>query len=54
MVTSFKEFVNEHIVKIHGGYELKSKKTGKNLGKAKTKGEIEKREDEVQWFKAHN
>jgi len=42
---------NEHIVKVKGGYELKSKKTGKNLGKYPTKAGAEKRERQVQYFK---
>jgi hypothetical protein len=43
--------VGEHIVKVKGGYELKSKKTGKNLGKYPTKAGAEKRERQVQYFK---
>lgn len=43
--------VDEHIVKVKGGYELKSKKTGKNLGKYPTKAGAEKRERQVQYFK---
>ena len=45
------EFINEHIVKVKGGYELKSKKTGKNLGKYPTRAGAEKRERQVQYFK---
>lgn len=41
----------EHIVKVKGGYELKSKKTGKNLGKYPTRAGAEKREQQVQYFK---
>lgn len=41
----------DHIIKTSGGYKLVSKKTGKNLGKAKTKAGIEKRERQVQFFK---
>jgi len=41
----------EHIVKVKGGWELKSKKTGKNLGKYPTHAGAEKREREVQYFK---
>jgi hypothetical protein len=43
--------IKEHIVKVKGGYELKSKKTGKNLGKYPTKAGAEKRERQVQYFK---
>lgn len=43
--------VHEHIVKVKGGFELKSKKTGKNLGKYPTKAGAEKRERQVQYFK---
>ena len=46
-----KEDIDEHIVKVKGGYELKSKKTGKNLGKYPTKAGAEKRERQVQYFK---
>ena len=45
------EFIPEHIVKVKGGYELKSKKTGKNLGKYPTKAGAKKRERQVQYFK---
>lgn len=45
------EMFGEHIVKVQGGYELKSKKTGKNLGKYPTKAGAEKRERQVQYFK---
>jgi hypothetical protein len=41
----------EHIVKSGSGYKLLSKKTGKNLGTAKSKAGIEKRERQVQFFK---
>jgi hypothetical protein len=41
----------EHIVKTGSGYKLVSKKTGKNLGTAKSKAGIEKRERQVQFFK---
>jgi len=41
----------EHIVKVKGGYELKSKKTGKNLGKYPSKAGAEKRERQVNYFK---
>ena len=43
--------LGEHIVKVAGGYELKSKATGKNLGKYPTKAGAEKRERQVQYFK---
>ena len=36
------EAMVEHIVKVKGGYELKSKKTGKNLGKYPTRAGAEK------------
>jgi len=42
---------DEHIVKTSSGYELKSKKTGKNLGTATSKAGILKREREVEYFK---
>jgi hypothetical protein len=42
---------NEHIVKVSGGYELKSKHGNKNLGKYPTKAGAEKRERQVQYFK---
>lgn len=44
------DLVGEHIVKVKGGYELKSH-TGKNLGKYPTKGGAEKREKQVNYFK---
>ena len=43
--------VEEHIVKVKGGYELKSKHGNKNLGKYPTKAGAEKRERQVQFFK---
>ena len=43
--------VSEHIVKVKGGFELKSKTTGKNLGKYPTKAGAEQRERQVQYFK---
>jgi len=46
--------LSEHIVKVKGGYELKSKKTGKNLGKYPTRAGAEKRERQVQYFKHAN
>jgi hypothetical protein len=45
--------VNEHIVKVKGGYRLVSKKTGKNLGTYPTRAGAEKRERQVQYFKTH-
>jgi hypothetical protein len=42
---------NEHIVKVKGGYELKSKHGNKNLGKYPTRAGAEKRERQVQYFK---
>ncbi len=46
--------LNEHIVKVKGGYELKSKHGNKNLGKYPTKAGAEKREKQVQYFKHAN
>lgn len=46
-----KKEVEEHIVKVKGGYELKSKHGNKNLGKYPTKAGAEKRERQVQYFK---
>ena len=43
--------VDEHIVKVKGGYELKSKHGNKNLGKYPTRAGAEKREKQVQYFK---
>jgi hypothetical protein len=43
--------VEEHIVKVKGGYELKSKDGNKNLGKYPTRAGAEKRERQVQFFK---
>lgn len=43
--------VDEHIVKVKGGYELRSKHGNKNLGKYPTKAGAEKRERQVQYFK---
>ena len=45
------EKVDEHIVKVKGGYELKSKHGNKNLGKYPTRAGAEKRERQVQYFK---
>jgi hypothetical protein len=39
------------IKKIKGGYKLVSKTTGRNLGTAKTKEGIAKREKQVSYFK---
>jgi predicted nucleotidyltransferase len=41
----------EHIVKVPGGYELRSKHGNKNLGKYPTRAGAEKRERQVQYFK---
>ena len=42
------------IKKVKGGYELKSKKTGKNLGGPyPTKKEAKEREQQVNYFKTH-
>lgn len=46
-----KKEVEEHIVKVSGGYELRSKHGNKNLGKYPTKAGAEKRERQVQYFK---
>ena len=43
--------IDEHIVKVKGGYELKSKHGNKNLGKYPTRAGAEKRERQVQYFK---
>lgn len=48
---SFKEYLDEHIVKFDGKYRLVSKKTGKNLGTYPSKAGAEKRERQVQFFK---
>lgn len=42
---------DEHIVKVSGGYQLRSKKTGKNLGTYPTLAGAKKRERQVQFFK---
>lgn len=39
------------ITKVKGGYKLRSKTTGKNLGTAKTLEGIRKRERQVEFFK---
>jgi len=39
------------IKKIKGGYKLVSKTTGRNLGTAKTKEGIAKRERQISYFK---
>ncbi len=46
-----KKDVEEHIVKVKGGYELRSKHGDKNLGKYPTRAGAEKRERQVQYFK---
>jgi hypothetical protein len=43
--------LDEHIVKQGSEFELKSKKSGKNLGKYKNKAGAEKRERQVEYFK---
>jgi hypothetical protein len=45
------EGLEEHIVKVKGGYELRSKHGDKNLGKYPTRAGAEKRERQVQYFK---
>lgn len=47
------EIINEHIVKVEGGYRLLSGK-GKNLGTFPTKAAAQKHEREVQYFKHAN
>lgn len=47
------EIINEHIVKVKGGYRLLSHE-GKNLGTFPTKAAAEKHEREVQYFKHAN
>jgi hypothetical protein len=44
------ELVDEHIVKVGNHYELKSKSSGKTLGRG-SKEEMKKRERQVQYFK---
>lgn len=39
------------IEKVKGGFELKSKSTGKNLGKYPTKSQAKEREQQVNYFK---
>ena len=51
LIPAVDQEVEEHIVKVAGGYELKSKHGNKNLGKYPTKGGAEKRERQVQYFK---
>ena len=46
-----KACLNKMIKKIKGGYKLVSKTTGRNLGTAKAKAGIEKREKQVNYFK---
>jgi len=46
--------LDEHIVKVEGGYRLVSKSTGKNLGTYPTREGAEKREKQVQYFKHQN
>jgi hypothetical protein len=48
---SFKEYLEEHIVKVDGKFRLVSKKTGKNLGTYDSKAGAEQREREVEYFK---
>jgi glycerol-3-phosphate cytidylyltransferase-like family protein len=45
------ESIDEHIVKVKGGYRLVSKKSGRNLGTYPTRAGAENREREVQYFK---
>ena len=48
---TFKQFLDEHIVKTGSQFRLVSKKTGKNLGTYSSKAGAEKRERQVQFFK---
>jgi hypothetical protein len=48
---TFKEYIQEHIVKIGDKFRLVSKKTGKNLGTYPTRSGAEKRERQVAYFK---
>jgi SAM-dependent methyltransferase len=50
-INDFSDHIDEHIIKVKGGYELKSKHGNKNLGKYPTKAGAEKRERQVQYFK---
>ena len=54
LVNSFDPSLDEHIVKVKGGYRLVSKKTGRNLGTYPSKEGAENREREVQYFKHAN
>lgn len=51
VTTKTREYLNKMIKKTAGGYKLVSKTTGRNLGTAKTKAGIEKREKQVNYFK---
>jgi hypothetical protein len=51
LIETAEKVLSEHIVKVKGGYELKSKHGNKNLGKYPTKAGAEKRERQVQYFK---
>ena len=46
--------VKDHIVKEGDYYILYSKKTGKRLGKFRTREEAVKREGQIEWFKTHS
>ena len=48
---TFKQFINEKIVRVGGKYRLVSKKTGRNLGTYDSKEGAMKRERQVQFFK---
>lgn len=50
-ILSFREYLDEHIIKVGDKYRLVSKKTGKNLGTFDTKEAAENHEREVQYFK---
>ena len=47
-----KDFINEHIVKVSGGYRLVSKKSGRNLGTYPTRAGAVNRERQVEYFKS--
>ena len=51
-VKRLKDFINEHIVKVSGGYRLVSKKSGKNLGTYPTRAGAVNRERQVEYFKS--
>ena len=48
---TFKDYLEEHIIKVGSKWRLVSKKSGKNLGTYDSKEGAEQREREVQYFK---